>query len=134
MLMRSFARRLARSSASSARIERRETALSMGFSTISVCGACGAKNRVPAAHLADTGRCGVCKAPLEAVHEPLEVDSSSFDEIIAAAKVPVLVDFWASWCGPCRMVAPEVHQLAKEMSGRAVHPQVETEQPPRLAR
>ncbi|HEV7510080.1 MAG TPA: thioredoxin, partial [Candidatus Acidoferrum sp.] len=60
-----------------------------------ICKNCGRKNRIPAAHLADTGRCGACKSALPPVDEPLEVDTTLFDEIIRDARVPVLVDFWA---------------------------------------
>jgi len=83
--------------------------------------------------LADTGRCGVCKAPIPPVSEPIEADERSFDEIIARAGVPILVDFWASWCGPCRMAAPEVQTLAREMRGQALVLKVDTEAQPQLA-
>jgi len=101
---------------------------------VRTCSACGAQNRIPADRLADTGRCGRCKAAIAASDAPIDVGNvGEFDAIVKGAKVPVLVDFWAAWCGPCRMVAPEVKTVAHDLAGKALVLKVDTEKLPELA-
>jgi thioredoxin 2 len=100
---------------------------------IRTCKNCGQKNRLAANHLADTGRCGACKNPLPPLDEPLQVDATLFDEIVQSSSVPILVDFWADWCGPCRAAAPEVARTAKDMAGHAIVLKVDTDKHQQLA-
>jgi thioredoxin 2 len=100
---------------------------------VRACPNCGRKNRVPESHLSDQGRCGSCKQPLPALGAPLDASAQEFRSFIAAAKVPVLVDFWAEWCGPCKMAAPEVKRVAENAAGRAIVLKIDTEQYPELA-
>ena len=77
------------------------------------CEHCGQANRVPAT-AAGTPRCGKCHRPLPWI---TDADDTSFGDIAEAAKIPVIVDLWAPWCGPCRMVSPALEQLARDLAG-----------------
>ncbi len=105
----------------------------MAYSVVRTCPACKTGNRIPARHLADAGKCGACKNALPPINEPLEVDDSNFNEVVSEATVPILTDFWAEWCGPCRMAAPEVKELAREMAGKALVLKVNTENSPQVS-
>jgi thioredoxin 2 len=99
------------------------------------CPSCGTQNRIAYARLAETARCGKCKAPLPPPAHPVAVASAQeFDELVRDAALPVLVDFWAAWCGPCRSVAPELERLAQARAGQVLVAKVDTEALPELAR
>jgi thioredoxin 2 len=93
-----------------------------------VCPSCGQKNRLAYDHLAETVRCGKCKTPLAAPNAPLDIrGSADFDRLVASASIPIVVDYWAPWCGPCRMVAPELEKVAARNAGRWLVVKVNTD-------
>ena len=95
---------------------------------ILTCPNCGKKNRSPAERLADLGRCGACKTQISPVAKPIDADAEIFREVVGGAKVPVLVDFWAPWCGPCVQLSPVIDQVADAMVGKAKVAKVNVDQ------
>ncbi len=97
------------------------------------CNACGKRNRLGFAHLGRSTRCGHCRTVLAAPSEPIEVTSAPlFDALVRDSALPVVVDFWAPWCGPCRMVAPELEKVARTLGGEFLIVKVDTDAVPAL--
>ena len=100
---------------------------------IAHCPSCGKSNRLRYENLNRTIRCGNCHTTLPPPGEPVEApDAAAFDIIVQQTPVPVVVDFWAPWCGPCRMMAPELETAARDMAGRALVVKVNTDAVPEL--
>jgi thioredoxin 2 len=97
-----------------------------------VCPHCSATNRVPPERTGDKPKCGKCHKPLFDGH-PVELDETGFERHIAANDVPVVVDFWAPWCGPCLMMAPEYEKAATMLEPNARFVKVNTEEAQGLA-
>jgi len=97
------------------------------------CPNCGRRNRLKYEGLGRTFRCGQCRNELPPLSEPVDIRSDFvFDALVSHSALPVLVDFWAPWCGPCKMVAPEIRKVAVELAGKFVIAKVNTEEIPNL--
>jgi thioredoxin 2 len=104
-----------------------------GERVILTCPSCGSQNRFPASRVGQQGKCGSCKSAI-APKLPYSVSSAAeFDEIVSQSPLPVLVDFWAPWCGPCKVVGPELEKLAHQRTGSLLVAKLNTDDIPQVA-
>jgi thioredoxin 2 len=94
------------------------------------CPACKQTNAIPLNKLLDGPVCGSCKAKLPGPDRPVEVTDTTFDDLVNGSPLPVLVDFWAPWCGPCRMLGPTLESFAKKKAGEVVVAKLNTDESP----
>lgn len=97
-----------------------------------VCAHCGATNRIPVDRLGDDPVCGRCSQPL-LDGRPVELSDADFERVVAGSDLPVVVDFWAPWCGPCQQMAPQFAQAAGALKGRALLVKVNSDESPQTA-
>jgi thioredoxin 2 len=101
---------------------------------IATCPKCGQKTRTAYERLGEGVRCARCKTDIPPPAEPIEVPAAAlFDALVSRSSLPVVVDYWAPWCGPCRMVAPELKKIAAGRKGRLIVAKVNTEALPEIA-
>ncbi|MEQ1299235.1 thioredoxin TrxC [Acinetobacter soli] len=98
---------------------------------IVVCPSCGAKNRVPEEKLSADPQCGHCHAKL-LPREPIELNEQNFSQFVTHSDLPILIDLWAEWCGPCKMMAPHFAQVAAQ-NPQVIFAKINTETSPRLS-
>jgi len=96
------------------------------------CPACGRWNRIAARRMTDGPKCGVCAAPLNFA-KPITLSDATFDRVVRETSLPILVDFYADWCGPCRMMAPAVDELARTSTGHALVAKLDTDASQKVA-
>jgi thioredoxin 2 len=97
------------------------------------CASCGQKNRLAYERLGEETRCGQCKQTLTPPGAPVEIHATAeFERLVSRSSLPVVVDYWAPWCGPCRMVAPELKKVAARQAGRFVVVKINTDELPDL--
>lgn len=97
-----------------------------------ICATCGQANRVPVARLTEGPKCGTCGAAL-AAGDVAELDAATHDKVTRGDGMPVLIDYWAPWCGPCRMMAPEFGKAAKTLAGQVRLMKLNTEDHPQVS-
>jgi thioredoxin 2 len=110
-----------------------ETTASFGTKATLRCQFCMSWNRIDVSRAADRPKCGKCSRPM-LLDRPIHLDDETFGRTIAGSEVPIIVDFYADWCGPCKMMAPAVDQLAASYSGRAIVAKLNTDLAPNATR